>query len=513
MMIENYQQLPEQTRTSSRFQILPVAHNFSMPGDMAPFPNSGLTGRVPEELEIVRFALEWFDYQLKGLPYNRAIGGLDAYAIGAGEWEQLEAWPPKTNAKRLYLAVETRERYQGGALSAQACEQAGTVSFTYDPDDPFPAKGADTVFAYLQPLYADYSPSAGPVRQDRAGSRADVLTFLSEPFPEETLIAGNIKVRFDVASDAEDTAFTAKIIVRSAWPCFRRIIRSTSTSRCSTSSNVTTKVSSISTDRTPSPSAISRPRWQRSAISASKQISSFSIPMTAGAIARCRRRRTIASSPISRPASRPSGTSGGRLPTSMISFSIPSRWPSGIAISRSSRKNDPYRHLKSIHNGDVKANYDHRKPWVSHVCIQNWDVKRTQEWRDAYGKPVVNDEPEYEGNILLSWGNISAEELVHRYWITLLRGGYAGHGETFMHPDDILWWAKGGVLHGEAWKRIGFLRDLLEQDVKRGLTPIAPTDNWPWSRVSGASDARRHLHLSRGTSTGDLGAGPANGTR
>lgn len=151
-------------------------------------------------------------------------------------------------------------------------------------------------------------------------------------------------------------------------------------------------------------------------------------------------------------------------------------------------ENDPYRHLKSIHNGDVKANYDHRKPWVSHVCIQNWDVKRTQEWRDAYGKPVVNDEPEYEGNILLSWGNISAEELVHRYWITLMRGGYAGHGETFMHPEDILWWAKGGVLHGEAWKRIGFLRDVLEEDIVSGLTPVAPSDAWPWSRVSGASD-------------------------
>ncbi len=118
----------------------------------------------------------------------------------------------------------------------------------------------------------------------------------------------------------------------------------------------------------------------------------------------------------------------------------------------------------------MNANYDHRRPWVSHVCIQNWDVKRTQEWREAYGKPVVNDEPEYEGNIILSWGNISARELVHRYWITLLRGGYAGHGETFMHPDDILWWAKGGVLHGEAWQRIGFLRDLLEEDVVNGLT-------------------------------------------
>jgi hypothetical protein len=151
-------------------------------------------------------------------------------------------------------------------------------------------------------------------------------------------------------------------------------------------------------------------------------------------------------------------------------------------------ENDPYRHLKSIHNGDVNANYDHRKPWVSHVCIQNWDVKRTQEWRDAYGKPVINDEPEYEGNIVLSWGNISARELVHRYWITLLRGGYAGHGETFMHPEDILWWAKGGVLHGEAWKRIGFLRDLVEEDTKHGFTPIGGVVNWPWSRVSGATD-------------------------
>lgn len=151
-------------------------------------------------------------------------------------------------------------------------------------------------------------------------------------------------------------------------------------------------------------------------------------------------------------------------------------------------ENDPYRHLKSIHNGDVNANYDHRKPWVSHVCIQNWDVKRTQEWRDDYGKPVINDEPEYEGDIMLSWGNISAQELVHRYWITLLRGGYAGHGETFMQKDDILWWAKGGPLVGEAWKRIGFMRDLLEEDIKTGLTPIARASAWPWSRVSGATD-------------------------
>ncbi|BCG74118.1 hypothetical protein MesoLj113a_52760 [Mesorhizobium sp. 113-1-2] len=159
-------------------------------------------------------------------------------------------------------------------------------------------------------------------------------------------------------------------------------------------------------------------------------------------------------------------------------------------------ENDPYQHLKSIHNGEQSMNFDHRKPWVSHVCIQNWDVKRTPEWRDAYGKPVVNDEPEYEGNIVFPWGNISAEELVHRFWLTVMRGGYAGHGETYMHPQDLIWWAKGGRLHGEAWKRIGFLRDLIEEDVSNGLEPMGHNSEWPWSRVSGARDGDlRYIYL------------------
>lgn len=152
------------------------------------------------------------------------------------------------------------------------------------------------------------------------------------------------------------------------------------------------------------------------------------------------------------------------------------------------QENDPCDHLRSIHNGDVTMNYDHTQPWVSHVCIQNWDVKKTPDWREQFGKPLVNDEPEYEGDIWPAWGNISARELVHRFWTTLLRGGYAGHGETYAHPEDVIWWAKGGKLYGEAWRRIGFLRDLIEQDVRNGLTPLGGTNSWPWSRMSGAED-------------------------
>ncbi|MCU1258538.1 MAG: hypothetical protein JWO80_1423, partial [Bryobacterales bacterium] len=46
---------------------------------------------------------------------------------------------------------------------------------------------------------------------------------------------------------------------------------------------------------------------------------------------------------------------------------------------------------------------------------------------------------------------------------------YAGHGETYMDPKEVLWWSKGGVLKGESPKRIAFLRKILEDGPKEGL--------------------------------------------
>lgn len=138
---------------------------------------------------------------------------------------------------------------------------------------------------------------------------------------------------------------------------------------------------------------------------------------------------------------------------------------------------DPYRHLRSIHNGDVKMNYDHTKPEVTHVCIQNAAIRDVVEWREQYGKPIVNDELEYEGNLPYPWGAISAEEEVHRFWIMVANGGYAGHGETYFDENDELWWGKGGVLRGESWKRIGFLRQVIEDAPAGGLSPQRGSDN------------------------------------
>jgi len=135
---------------------------------------------------------------------------------------------------------------------------------------------------------------------------------------------------------------------------------------------------------------------------------------------------------------------------------------------------DPYSRLRSIHNG--WRFYDHTKPWVTHCSIQCSDVERAEEWRGQYGKPTVFDEMVYEGNIPELFGRLSARELVRRFWECAVRGGYGGHGETYRHPEDIIWWSHGGKLHGDSPERIKFLLDILKETPGTGLKQYKSKD-------------------------------------
>jgi hypothetical protein len=137
---------------------------------------------------------------------------------------------------------------------------------------------------------------------------------------------------------------------------------------------------------------------------------------------------------------------------------------------RTVQESDPYQHLRSIHHSNIL--YDHAKPWVTHVSIQG-DVEKAREYLAAYHKPVIFDECKYEGNIPNRWGNISAQELVRRFWVATVSGAYAGHGETYLDPNELLWWSKGGTLHGESPQRIAFLRKILEAGPPEGLNNVA----------------------------------------
>lgn len=134
---------------------------------------------------------------------------------------------------------------------------------------------------------------------------------------------------------------------------------------------------------------------------------------------------------------------------------------------------DPYRHLRSIHQ--CIHLYDHSRPWITHCSIQRVDLYKTaevtDELRERYRKPVVLDEIAYEGDIQHGWGNISGEEMLRRFWEAACRGGYPGHGETYLCPENVLWWSHGGVLRGESHKRFGLLRRILSQTPGVGLKP------------------------------------------
>ena len=134
---------------------------------------------------------------------------------------------------------------------------------------------------------------------------------------------------------------------------------------------------------------------------------------------------------------------------------------------------DPYGHPRSIHQ--IVRMYDHTKPWVTHCSIQHQDVAQITNWLRQYGKPVVIDECGYEGDISMTWGDLSPQEMVLRFWLGFADGGYVGHGETYWNAEEQLWWSKGGVLRGESIPRIAWLRQVIEQVPGAGLVPLSPT--------------------------------------
>lgn len=131
---------------------------------------------------------------------------------------------------------------------------------------------------------------------------------------------------------------------------------------------------------------------------------------------------------------------------------------------------DPNKHLCSIHNG--MAWYNYSKPWISHLSIQTAYLQEIQDWRELYKKPVIIDECVYEGNVPNDWGNLTPEEMVNRFWIAWCRGAYCTHGETYIHPQNILWWSKGGTLYGKSPERIAFLHKIMTETPEKGVYPF-----------------------------------------
>jgi putative CocE/NonD family hydrolase len=160
----------------------------------------------PEHLENSEVAsmVKWFTTLLVKEQTPKRSARI--YLIGADRWEELPSWPvPVKETKRFYLAAEEHPEcahaYVLHGSEGAALTQTG---YLYRPDDPAPSHGAESMLKSMDQVGSMYQPEPG--------FRPDVITFVSETLKEEMLIAGQIRVHLTVASDCEDTAFTAKVM-------------------------------------------------------------------------------------------------------------------------------------------------------------------------------------------------------------------------------------------------------------------------------------------------------------
>jgi len=134
---------------------------------------------------------------------------------------------------------------------------------------------------------------------------------------------------------------------------------------------------------------------------------------------------------------------------------------------------DPYQHLRSIHYSATM--YDYAGPAVTHASLQTYNFAAAADWLRDWNKPILFDEMMYEGNLPQRWGNLSGQEMTRRFWMAVLSGCYATHGETYFNhagsneENDRIWWSNGGKLSGTSPARIAFLRKLLEDTTTHGL--------------------------------------------
>ena len=144
----------------------------------------------------VKRLLEWFDLLLKKkeTPEKR----IRAYVMREDRWETYPAWPILNGDRKDYYL-----RADGTLQLTPEAEAGKTACFDYDPEDPCPTHGAESVLTTIA--------EAGSLLQPEPGYRKDVLSWISEPVAEPLRIEGGIKVRLKVRTNVEDTAFSAKL--------------------------------------------------------------------------------------------------------------------------------------------------------------------------------------------------------------------------------------------------------------------------------------------------------------
>ncbi|HUY18950.1 MAG TPA: CocE/NonD family hydrolase [Candidatus Binataceae bacterium] len=198
------QAMTPEARANQRLLIGPWAHIFPYT-----VPTSRGTGDIDfgpaAKIELHEIQLRWFDYWLKGM----ASGILDdapvkIFLMGENTWRDEREWPlARTRYTPWYLhgGGGANSALGDGRLAPQAPAEEPADRFIYDPDDPVPTCGGNTLII-----------STGVQDQRPLEGRRDVLVYTSETLSAPLEVTGPVIVKLYAASSAPDTDFTAKLV-------------------------------------------------------------------------------------------------------------------------------------------------------------------------------------------------------------------------------------------------------------------------------------------------------------
>jgi hypothetical protein len=174
--------------------IIPLGH---CTGDDSDFGYPDMETLVPQNLSVAIFKNDsnnpiWgitdkLNFYVFG-PVPKYIGSRDGYL--GNYWTSVPKWPAYTKTNYYFLP--------GGVLSTSKPNTAFNTTYTYDPNNPSPAIGANTLFS---------STPCGPRDQAKIESRSDVVKWTSAPLTAPMAVVGQLTASLTVASSAIDTDF------------------------------------------------------------------------------------------------------------------------------------------------------------------------------------------------------------------------------------------------------------------------------------------------------------------
>ena len=142
-------------------------------------------------------SLAWLDTHVKGKPGRLREAPVRLYVMGEGAWREFADWPPPARSERWYLQP-------GGALDQAIPPASEPDRYRYDPADPTPAVGGNSLGA---------SKRMGPKDNRPLEARPDVLVYTSGALEKEMEVIGPVTAELYVRSSLQQTDFFTRVCV------------------------------------------------------------------------------------------------------------------------------------------------------------------------------------------------------------------------------------------------------------------------------------------------------------